>query len=122
MYDLGTKQLTKIKVNDVHDAYFTPDGSEIWSSSSGFLDKPSDRMVIYDPDTYTVKEEIRLGANHYPFHTLKQNQDGMYELPDKSIMLLSDHKGPSLLWMNYKDRKIVAETKGLGNQPFLGKT
>jgi DNA-binding beta-propeller fold protein YncE len=33
-------------------------------------------------------------------------------------MLLSDHKGPSLLWMDYKNRKIIAETKGLGSQPF----
>ena len=117
-YDLEKNTITKFKVQDVHDAYYTPDQSEIWSSSSGFIDKPSDRMVIYDPDTFAVKEEIRLGANHYPFHSLKQDQDGMYEMPDKSLMLLSDHKGPSLLWMDYKSRKIVAETKGLGNQPF----
>ena len=117
-YDLEKSQLVKFKVQDVHDAYYTPDQSEIWSSSSGFIDKPSDRMVIYDPDAFTVKEEIRLGANHYPFHTTKENQDGMYFLPDKSVMLLSDHKGPSLLWVDYKARKIVAETKGLGAQPF----
>jgi len=117
-YDLEKNTITKFKVQDVHDAYYTPDQSEIWSSSSGFIDRPSDRMVIYDPDTFAVKEEIRLGANHYPFHTTKENQDGMYFMPDKSIMLLSDHKGPSLLWVDYKDRKIVAETKGLGNQPF----
>lgn len=117
-YDLVTNTITKFKVQDVHDAYYTPDQSEIWSSSSGFIDKPSDRMVIYDPDTFAVKEEIHLGANHYPFHTTKENQDGMYFLPDKSIMLLSDHKGPSLLWIDYKERKIVAETKGLGSQPF----
>ena len=117
-YDLGTNKITKFKVQDVHDAYYTPDQSEIWSSSSGFIDKPSDRMVIYDPDTFTVKEEIRLGASHYPFHTTKENQDGMYFMPDKSIMVLSDHKGPSLLWIDYKARKIVAETKGLGGQPF----
>jgi len=117
-YDLVTNTITKFKVQDVHDAYYTPDQSEIWSSSSGFIDKPSDRMVIYDPDTFAVKEEIHLGANHYPFHTTKENQDGMYFLPDKSIMLLSDHKGPSLLWIDYKERKIVAEIKGLGSQPF----
>ena len=117
-YDLEKNTITKFKVQDVHDAYYTPDQSEIWSSSSGFIDKPSDRMVIYDPDTYAVKEEIRLGATHYPFHTTKENQDGMYFLPDKSIMLLSDHKGPSLLWLDYKSRTIVAETKGIGNQPF----
>ena len=117
-YDLEKNTITKFHVQDVHDAYYTPDQSEIWSSSSGFIDKPSDRMVIYDPDTFAVKEEIRLGANHYPFHTLKQNQDGMYEMADKSVMLLSDHKGPSLLWMDYKSRKIVAETKGIGAQPF----
>jgi len=117
-YDLVKNQIIKFKVQDVHDAYYTPDQSEIWSSSSGFIDKPSDRMVIYDPDTFAVKEEIHLGANHYPFHTTKENQDGMYFLPDKSLMVLSDHKGPSLLWVDYKNRKIVAETKGLGSQPF----
>src|SRR5437762_2204295 len=117
-YDLEKNQIMKFKVQDVHDAYYTPDQSEIWSSSSGFIDKPSDRMVIYDPDSFAVKEEIHLGANHYPFHTTKENQDGIYFLPDKSIMVLSDHKGPSLLWVDYKARKIVAETKGIGSQPF----
>ncbi len=117
-YDLEKGQIIKFKVQDVHDAYYTPDQSEIWSSSSGFLDKPSDRMVIYDPDTFAVKEEIHLGASHYPFHTTKEDQDGMYFLPDKSVMVLSDHKGPSLLWVDYKARKIVAETKGIGAQPF----
>ena len=117
-YDLSTNQITRFKVQDVHDAYYTPDQSEIWSSSSGFIGKPSDRMVIYDPDTFAVKEEIHLGPTHYPFHTTKENQDGMYFLPDKSLMLLSDHNGPSLLWLDYKSRKIVAETKGLGQQPF----
>ncbi len=117
-YDLVTGQITKFKVQDVHDAYYTPDQSEIWSSSSGFIGKPSDRMVIYDPDSKTVKEEIRLGPGRYPFHTEKENQDGMYFLPDRSIMLLSDHSGPSLLWVDYKARKIVGETKGLGQQPF----
>ena len=117
-YDLQKNEIIKFKVQDVHDAYYTPDQSEIWSSSSGFIDKPSDRMVIYDPDTFTVKEEIRLGPNHYPFHTTKENQDGMYFMPDTSLMVLSDHKGPSLLWVDYKNRKIVAETKGIGAQPF----
>jgi len=117
-YDLTTNKIIHFKVQDVHDAYYTPDQSEIWSSSSGFIDKPSDRMVIYDPDTFAVKEEIHLGANHYPFHTTKENQDGMYFMADKSIMVVSDHKGPSLLWIDYKSRKIVAETKGIGAQPF----
>src|SRR5438094_3595217 len=44
-YDLEKNTITKFKVQDVHDAYYTPDQSEIWSSSSGFIDKPSDRMV-----------------------------------------------------------------------------
>ena len=117
-YDLVSGQITKFKVQDVHDAYYTPDQSEIWSSSSGFIGKPSDRMVIYDPDSKAVKEEIHLGPGRYPFHTEKEDQDGMYFLPDRSIMLLSDHSGPSLLWVDYKARKIVGETKGLGQQPF----
>jgi YVTN family beta-propeller protein len=114
--DLDTRQITKIKIGDVHDAYFTPDGSEVWSSSSGFLSTPSDRMVIYDPTTKKVKEEIHF-AGRYPFHTLKPLQDGMYRPEDTSIMVLSDHLGPSLLWVDWRERHIVAETK-LGQQPF----
>jgi YVTN family beta-propeller protein len=114
--DLDTKQVTKIKIGDVHDNYFTPDGSEVWSSSSGFIDKPSDRMVIYDPITKKVKQEIHF-VGRYPFHTLKPLQDGMYRPEDTSIMVLSDHLGPSLLWVDWRERRIVGETK-LGGQPF----
>ena len=114
--DVDTKQITKVKIGDVHDAYFTPDGSELWSSSSGFLDKPSDRMVIYDPVARKVKQEIHF-PGRYPFHTLKPLQDGMYAPEDTSIMVLSDHLGPSLLWVDWRERHIVGETK-LGQQPF----
>lgn len=116
MYDLDTKQITRVKVNDVHDVFFTPDGSEMWSSSSGFLDKPSDRMVIYDPIAKTVKQEIHL-PGHYPFHTLKAFQDGVYYPANTSVMILSDHIGPSLLWVDWRERTILGETK-LGGQPF----
>ena len=116
VFDLDTKLITKIKVGDVHDAYFTPDGSEVWSSSSGFLDKPSDRMVIYDPIAKKVKQEIHF-TGRYPFHTLKPMQDGMYAPTDTSVMVLSDHLGPSLLWVDWRERHIVGETK-LGGQPF----
>jgi YVTN family beta-propeller protein len=114
--DLQTREITRIKVGDVHDAYFTPDGSEVWSSSSGFLDKPSDRMVIYDPLTKKVKEEIHF-AGHYPFHTLKPMQDGMYRPEDTSVMIISDHTYPGLMWVDWRERHIIAETK-LGGQPF----
>ena len=116
VYDLTTNRTTNIRVSDVHDAYFTPDESEVWSSSSGFLDKPSDRMVIYDPVAKTVKNEIRF-PGHYPFHSEKMDQDGMYFMADKSVMLLSDHLLPGLLWVDWRERKIVGETK-LGQQPF----
>jgi DNA-binding beta-propeller fold protein YncE len=116
VYDLDTKQITRVKVNDVHDAFFTPDGTEMWSSSSGFLDKPSDRMVIYDPITKTVKQEIHL-KGRYPFHTLKVFQDGVYYPSKTSVMILSDHLGPSLLWVDWRERTILGETK-LGQQPF----
>ncbi len=116
VYDLSTKGVQLIKVGDVHDAYFTPDGSEVWSSSSGFIDKPSDRMVIYDVANKTVKQEIHL-TGHYPFHTLKVLQDGMYFPTNTSVMVLSDHLGPSLLWVDWRERKILGETK-LGQQPF----
>ena len=114
--DTTTKQVTKVNVSDVHDAYFTPDGSEIWSGSSGFLDKPNDRMVIYDPVARKVKQEVRF-TGRYPFHTLKPLQDGMYAPQDTSVMVLSDHIGPSLLWVDWRERRIVGETK-LGKHPF----
>ncbi len=114
--DVTTKQITKVKVGDVHDMYFTPGGGELWSSSSGFLDKPSDRMVIYDPATRKVKEEIRL-TGHYPFHSLKPFQDGMYVPASQGVMVLADHIGPGLMWIDWRERRIVSETK-LGQQPF----
>jgi len=123
LYDLETNKVTNVKVGDVHDVYFTPDFSELWSSSSGFLEKPSDRMVIYDPATRVVKETIRF-PGRYPFHAQKANRDGQYFLPDKSIMLLSSHwstekgmNGASLLWVDWKERKIVGETP-LGRHVF----
>ena len=116
VYDLETKKVTRVQVNDVHDAYFTPDGSEIWSSSSGFLDKPSDRMVIYDPITRKVKQELRL-PGRYPFHTLKVFQDGVFHPENQGVMVLSDHIGPSVVWMDWRERRILSETK-LGGHPF----
>lgn len=123
LYDLETNKVTNVKVDDVHDAYFTPDFSELWSSSSGFLDEPSGRMVIYDPATRKVKEEIEF-AGRYPFHAMKANRDGQYFLPDRSIMLLSSHWSPdkgmhgaSLLWVDWRARKIVGETP-LGRHVF----
>ena len=116
VYDLDSKKITRVQVNDVHDAYFTPDGSEIWSSSSGFLDKPSDRMVIYDPIARKVKQELRF-PGRYPFHTLKTFQDGVFRPENSGVMVLSDHIGPSLVWMDWRERRILSETK-LGGQPF----
>ena len=116
VYDLETRKVTRVQVNDVHDAYFTPDGSEIWSSSSGFLEKPSDRMVIYDPITRKVKQELRL-PGRYPFHTLKVFQDGVFQPENTGVMVLSDHLGPSLVWMDWRERRVLSETK-LGGHPF----
>lgn len=116
VYDLETKKVTRVQVNDVHDAYFTPDGSEVWSSSSGFLDKPSDRMVIYDPTSMKVKEEVRL-PGRYPFHTLKAFQDGVFQPESSGVMVLSDHNGPSLVWLDWRERRILGDTK-LGGYPF----
>jgi YVTN family beta-propeller protein len=116
VYDLDTNQIARVKVNDVHDVYFTPDGGELWSSSSGFLSKPSDRMVIYDPVTKTVKQEIHF-PGRYPFHTLKTFEDSVYYPSNTNVMVLSDHLGPSLLWVDWRERSILGETK-LGGQPF----
>jgi YVTN family beta-propeller protein len=124
VYDLATDKIKQIaRATDVHDAYFTPDGSEVWSGSSGFLDKPSDRMLIYDPIEKVVKGEVKF-PGRYPFHTLKRFQDGAYYPKDTSVMLLSSHysaekgrNGASLLWVDWKARKILDETP-VGVQPF----
>lgn len=116
VYHLDTGKVTRIPVSDVHDVYFSPDETEVWSSSSGFLDKPSDRIVVYEPRTKKVKNELRF-PGRYPFHTQKVNQDGVFYLTDRSLMVLSDHVGPSLIWLDWRERQIVGETK-LGKQPF----
>lgn len=123
VYDLRTDRITSIKTHDVHDMYFTPDGSEVWSTSSGFLDKPSDRMTVYDPVEKVVKAEVKL-PGRYPFHSLKRFQDGVYYPKDTNLMLVSSHysaekgrDGAALLWVDWKARTIIDETP-LGIQPF----
>ena len=110
VYDLVTNQITQIKANDVHDVYFTPDGSEAWSSSSGFIAKPSDRMLIYDPVARTVKEEIHF-PGRYPFHTMKQNRDALFFVDQTDTMVLSDHQQESLMIVDWRARKIVGSVK-----------
>src|SRR5438445_9943169 len=60
VYDLETNKVTNIKVRGVHAEYFTAIEIEFLPSYCGFLDKPSDRMVIYDPVTKPVQSEIPL--------------------------------------------------------------
>jgi YVTN family beta-propeller protein len=38
-------------------------------------------------------------------------------MADRSLMILSDHLGPGLLWVDWKERRVLSETK-LGQQPF----
>src|SRR5438094_8492309 len=73
-------------------------------------------MVIYAPVTKSVKTEIPLPGT-YPFHTEKVDQDGVFFMADKSLMVISDHLGPGLLWVDWKERRVLSETK-LGQQPF----
>lgn len=116
VYDLATSAVTKIKVQDVHDVFFTPDESEVWTTSSGFIDVHSDRIVITDPARKEMKQEIRL-TGRYPFHTMKKGRDGAFFPPAGMPMLLSDHAGPSLMFINAAERRIASATK-LGEQPF----
>jgi YVTN family beta-propeller protein len=116
LYDLSTNAITKIKVQDVHDVFFTPDESEIWTTSSGFIDVHSDRIVITDPARKEMKQELRFGGR-YPFHTMKKGRDGAFFPPAGTPMLLSDHGGPSLLFIDVAERRIASATK-LGEQPF----
>ena len=116
VYDLTLGKITSFKVQDVHDVFFTPDASELWTTSSGFIGVPSDRIVIEDPVTRTVKQEIHL-AGAYPFHTMKHNRDGFFFPPAGTPMLVSDHNGPGLLFIDPASRSVLSETK-LGPQPF----
>jgi YVTN family beta-propeller protein len=116
VYHLDQARVELIDVSDVHDVYFTPDGSEVWSSSSGFIAVPSDRIVIYDPVSKRVKEEIRL-TGRYPFHAMKQNRDALFYLDQTRTMVLSDHLQESLLFVDWRERRITGEVR-LGPQPF----
>jgi YVTN family beta-propeller protein len=116
VFDLLTNQITKFKVQDVHDVFFLPDSSELWTTSSGYVGVPSDRMVASDPATHAMKTEFHF-AGRYPFHTMKPGRDGLFYPPAGTPMLLTDHLGPSLLWVDAKERRIVGETK-IGPEPY----
>jgi YVTN family beta-propeller protein len=116
VYDLVSGKITKFKVQDVHDVFFIPDSTELWTTSSGYVGVPSDRMVASDPWARTMKTEFHF-TGRYPFHTMKQGRDGMFYPPAGTPMLLTDHLGPSLLWIDPKERRIVAETK-VGPEPY----
>ena len=116
VYDLASGKITPFKVQDVHDVFFTPDATELWTTSSGFIGVSSDRIVIEDPATRTVKQEIHL-AGAYPFHTMKHNRDGFFFPPVGTPMLMSDHNGAGLLFIDPVNRSVLSETK-LGPQPF----
>ena len=116
VYDLATNAITRIKVQDVHDVFFTPDEKEIWTTSSGFIDVHSDRLVITDPAKKEMKQELRF-SGRYPFHTMKRGRDGAFFPPQGTPMLLSDHGGPSLLFIDAAERRVATATK-LGEQPF----
>src|SRR5256885_11985643 len=45
------------------------------------------------------------------------SSDLVFFMADRSLMVLSDHLGPGLLWVDWKERRVVSETK-LGQQPF----
>lgn len=110
VYHLDTNKVTDVQVFGVHDVFFSPDGSEVWSSTSGFIGKPSDRLVIIDPVTKKVKQEIRL-PGRYPFHTMKENRDALFFVDQTRTMVLSDHGQESLLLVDWRERQIVAEAK-----------
>ncbi len=106
VYDLGANQITQVRVSDVHDIFFTPDGSELWSSSSGFLCKPSDRMVVYDPVAKVVKQEVHF-PGRYPFHSIKYNRDATFFIDQDATMVLSDHGMESLMVVDWRQRSIT---------------
>jgi len=116
VYDLASGQITKFKIQDVHDVFFVPDSSELWTTSSGYVGVPSDRMTADDPASRALKTEFHL-AGRYPFHTMKPGRDGLFYPPAGTPMLLTDHVGPSLLWIDTKERRIVGETK-VGPEPY----
>ncbi len=116
VYDLASDKITKFKVQDVHDVFFVPDSSELWTTSSGYVGVPTDRLVASDPASRMMKTEFHF-VGRYPFHTMKQNRDGLFYPPAGTPMLLTDHLGPSLLWVDPTARRVVGETK-VGPEPY----
>ena len=116
VYELASNKITKFKVQDVHDVFFVPDSSELWTTSSGYVGVPADRLVASDPASRTMKTEFHF-VGRYPFHTMKLNRDGLFYPPAGTPMLLTDHLGPSLLWVDPTARRVVGETK-VGPEPY----
>lgn len=114
--DVVTNQITKFKIQDVHDVFFTPDSSELWTTSSGYVGVPSDRLVAADPATRAVKAEFHLDGR-YPFHTMKHGRDGFFYPPAGTPMLLTDHITPSVMWLDAQQRRVVDATK-IGPEPY----
>ncbi len=110
VYDLDTNKIAPVQVSDVHDIFFTPDGSEAWSTSSGFLCKASDRVVIYDPLEKKPKQEIHFPGS-YPFHSMKQNRDGMFFVDQTDTLVLSDHLQEALQIVDWRNRKITGTVR-----------
>src|SRR5204863_430120 len=72
------------------------------------------------PDGKWVAVNNRMGNTTSiidPFAMKEVDQDGVFFMADRSLMVLSDHLGPGLLWVDWKERRVLSETK-LGQQPF----
>lgn len=110
VYHLDTNKITPVQVHDVHDIFFTPDGSELWNSSSGFLCKRSDRVIITDALEKKPKQELHFPGS-YPFHSMKQNRDALFFVDQTETMVLSDHQQEALHIVDWRERKIVGTVK-----------
>ncbi len=117
VYHLDTDKLELLEVDDSHDVFFTPDGTEAWMTSSGFPNTPSDRIVTFDAMTKKVTSVFRLGAGHYPFHSLKRGRDGIHFPERTDLLFLTDRLRKALLVVDVKSHAIVKEIP-LGLEPF----
>lgn len=101
-----------------HDAYFTPDGREVWVTSSGFISHVSqadNNMVIFDAATRAIKTIVPLGE--YPFHSIKRFRDGPFTPTSAKEWWFSDRTFGGIFLVNIETRQSVGTVK-TGRSPF----
>jgi YVTN family beta-propeller protein len=101
-----------------HDAYFVNNGSEVWVTSSGFIENASQadpNVVIFDAATRKIKTIQPMGE--YPFHSVKQFRDGLFLPANSQEIWFSDRGLGGVILVDTNTRQVLASIK-TGAAPF----